>query len=96
MDIVKDESTQDVNITEETIKQEPAQYDPRKKYTWDKDAQFVLSGAEFGLILNTLRSIISTEEATKILMADKACQAIEQVMATSVAKGTIKEIPSQQ
>ncbi len=66
-------------------------YDPNKKYTWDVNTEFVLNGGQFGLILNTLRSVVSSDEAIKILMADKACKEIENIMAQNVATGNIKE-----
>lgn len=66
-------------------------YDPNKRYTWTPNDKFELSGAEFGLILNTLRAILNTEEAAKILLADQANQAIERVMAKAVEAGVVKE-----
>ncbi len=68
-------------------------YDPKKKYTWEVTDSFVLNGGEFGLILNTLRAIINTEEASKILMAHQASQILEKAMADGVESGVIKEAP---
>ena len=68
-----------------------AQYDPNKKYTWTPEDVFELSGRDFGLILNTLRAILNTEEAAKILLAQQANSVIEAAMAKAVEAGTVVE-----
>ena len=68
-------------------------YDPSKKYTWTPEDKFEMSGEEFGIILNTFRTILNTPEASKILMVYEANKAIENIMAKSVEKGFVKEIP---
>jgi len=68
-------------------------YDPNKKYTWTNDDQFVISGSEFGLILNTLRAILSTPEAAKILLANEANNVIEAKLAQAVENGVVVEAP---
>jgi hypothetical protein len=68
-------------------------YDPNKKYTWTNDDQFVISGSEFGLILNTLRAILSTPEAAKILLANEANNVIEAKLAQAVESGVVVEAP---
>jgi hypothetical protein len=87
MQIVKDE--------EQTSATEVPQYDPRKKYTWSPDTQFVLSGNEFGILLNSLRQIVSTREAQAILRAADAADVIENLMSQGVANGDILEHPEQ-
>lgn len=72
---------------------EPIKYDPSKKYTWTPNDQFVLTGEQFGLILNSLRGIISTPEAGKILLAAEANNSLEQVLAQAVEAGVVKEVP---
>ena len=69
-----------------------AQYDPNKKYSWTPEDKFELSGRDFGLILNTLRAILNTEEAAKILLAQQANAAIEGVMAKGVELDIVKEV----
>lgn len=69
-----------------------ATYDPSKRYTWTPEDKFELSGAEFGLILNTLRSILSTEEAGRILLANEANNVVESAMARGVEAGFVKEV----
>ncbi len=68
------------------------EFDPRKKYTWSSDTTFTLSGNQFGLILNTMRAVISTREAQTILMAAEASDILDGIMADSVAKGVVVEI----
>jgi hypothetical protein len=68
-----------------------AQYDPNKKYSWTPEDKFELSGRDFGLILNTLRAILNTEEAAKILLAQQANAAIEAVLAKGVEADFVKE-----
>jgi hypothetical protein len=67
-------------------------YDPNKKYKWTPTDEFVISGSDFGLILNTLRSILATQEAARILLANDAHSAIERILANNVANGTVKEV----
>lgn len=68
-----------------------AQYDPNKRYTWGPEDKFELNGREFGLILNTLRAVLNTEEAAKIILAQQANAAIEAVMAKGVEMDIVKE-----
>ena len=72
-----------------------ATYDPNKRYTWTPDDQFTISGAEFGLILNSLRATISTPEAARILLANEANQAIENALAKAVEADVVKEVVDQ-
>lgn len=69
-----------------------AQYDPNKRYTWGPEDKFELNGKEFGLILNSLRAILNTEEAAKIMLAQQANLAIESIMARGVEADVIKEV----
>lgn len=84
MEIVKDD--------ELTGAAEVPTFDPNKKYTWSADHDFVIKGGEFGLILNSLRTIIGTEEAARILLAQKASEAIEGVLARGVEEGAVTEL----
>jgi hypothetical protein len=85
MKVVKDEPTA----------QEVPTFDPNKKYTWAIDSQFTLSGNDFGILLNSLRAILSTEEAQRILLADKASQIMEATLAQAVESGAVVEVPEQ-
>jgi len=66
-------------------------YDPNKKYSWTPEDSFTLSGGEFGVILNTLRAILSTQEASKILLANQANTIVEATLAKAVEDGIDKE-----
>jgi len=56
------------------------------------DIKFEISGGDLGLILNTVRSILSTKEAQQILMADRANSVLENIIAEHVEKGLLQEI----
>lgn len=79
-------------INFEEVKQSP-KFDPNKKYTWNTDAKFVLSGGEFGMLLNTLRAIVNTKEAQTILLAKQAGDVLEDTLAAAVEAGMVVEIP---
>jgi hypothetical protein len=68
-----------------------AQYDPNKRYTWGPEDKFELSGQEFGLFLNTVRTFLASEEAGKYQLMMRANEVIENLMAQGVEKGTVKE-----
>ena len=74
---------------------EQLSYDPNKKYTWTPDDSFIVSGAEFGILLNSLRAILSTQDAQRILLADKANNIIENALARAVENGVVKEAPEE-
>jgi hypothetical protein len=83
-------------IKPKKINMEKISYDPNKKYTWTPDDQFVISGGEFGLILNTLRAVLNTPEAARILLANKANDVIEATLAKAVEAGIVIEAPEEQ
>lgn len=88
MEIVRD----DTNVANVEAK---ATYDPNKKYTWTNEDSFILSGAEFGLVLNTLRAVLGTPEAARILLANQANEVIEHTLAKAVENGVVIEAPEQ-
>ncbi len=69
-----------------------AQYDPNKKYSWNNDEEIVISGRDFGLYLNAFRAILSTEQASQVLLANEANKSIETTLAKYVEKDVIKEV----
>lgn len=69
-----------------------AKYDPSKKYTWTPEDKFTLSGAEFGLFLNTVRAYLSSEEASRFQLMIQANQVIEKIMIEGVEADIIKEV----
>lgn len=72
-----------------------ATYDPNKRYTWTPQDKFELSGAEFGMILNSLRATLGTEEAARILLASQANDVIERVLSRAVEADVVKEAPEE-
>ena len=68
-----------------------AQYDPAKRYTWTPEDKFEISGQDFGLILNTVRSYLSSEEAARFQLMVKTNEVIERLMIAGVEADIIKE-----
>ena len=66
-------------------------YDPSKRYTWTPDDSFILSGGEFGLVLNALRAVLNTQEAARILIANEANKIVESALQRAVENGVAKE-----
>lgn len=67
-------------------------YNPAKQYTWTPEDVFLITGDQFGMMLNAFRTILSSPEATQILMAQKANNAIEAIIAKGVQDGVVKEV----
>jgi len=67
-------------------------YDPTKMYTWTPEDKFEMTGEQFGIVLNAIRGILSTPEAARILLLDKANSAIEGMMANAVEQGIVTEV----
>ena len=72
-----------------------ANYDPNKRYTWGPEDKFEVSGQEFGLILNTVRTFLQSEEAGKYQLMMRANEIIEKIMAEGVEKDIVKEVPEE-
>ena len=68
-------------------------YDPSRKYSWTPQDEFVLSGEQFGTVLNAVRAIMGSPEALRIMAISKANDAIEAIMVNAVKEGTVLEIP---
>lgn len=66
-------------------------YDPNKKYRWEPESQFLLSGDEFGVILNSLRAILNTPEAQRILLVERASKLIDNSLARAIELGIVYE-----
>lgn len=71
-----------------------AKYDPNKQYKWEADTEFKMLGSEFGLVLNTFRTILNSPEAQRILALEKANGIIENTLARSVEEGIVNEVSS--
>jgi hypothetical protein len=72
-----------------------ADYNPNAKYTWTPEDTFTLSGQEFGLILNTVRAYLSSEEAARFQLMIQTNQVIEKIMREGVEADVIKEVEEQ-
>ena len=69
-----------------------AQYDPAKRYTWTPEDTFTLTGQQFGLILNTVRAYLSSEEAARFQLMMQTNEVIEKLMIAGVESDVIKEV----
>ena len=68
---------------------ETQKFDPTKKYTWTKDTQFVINGGEFGMLLNALRTVTSTQEAQALYLAKEAAFIMENALKQAVENGSV-------
>lgn len=89
-EILKSSSVKENDNQEKEVKKLP-KYDPGKKYRWEPGSKFNLSGEEFGVILNSLRTILTSPEAQRILLAERASQMVDNVLARAVASGVVQE-----
>ncbi len=69
-----------------------ADYNPNAKYTWTPEDTFTLTGSQFGLILNTVRAYLSSEEAARFQLMVQTNQVIEELMIKGVEADVIKEV----
>jgi len=67
-------------------------YDPAKRYTWTPEDTFTITGQQFGLILNTVRAYLSSEEAARFQLMMQANEVIEKLMIQGVEADIIKEV----
>lgn len=67
------------------------EYKPDKTYQWNPEETFSISGREFGLILNSIRAILNTEQAQQILLASRTNEILEKIMEENVRNGKITE-----
>lgn len=71
-------------------------YNPSERYVWKPDEKIELSGEEFAIMVNAMRSVLNLPEAPAILLAHQANQAMDNVMERYVAAGVIKPAQQQQ
>jgi hypothetical protein len=67
-------------------------YDTTKRYTWTPEDTFTLTGQDFGLILNTVRAYLSSEEAARFQLMLKTNEVVEKLMIAGVESDVIKEV----
>jgi hypothetical protein len=68
-----------------------ATYDPKLKYTWTPEDTFTMSGQDFGLILNTVRAYLSSEEAARFQLMIQANDVIEKLLKAGVEADVVVE-----
>lgn len=69
-----------------------AEYNPNSRYTWTPEDTFELSGKEFGLILNMVRSYLASEDAARFQLMNQTNEVIEKIMKAGVEADVIKEV----
>ena len=90
MQVVKDDVEKE-EIPKQEIKK-VAEYDPSKNYGWKPTDTFVLTGSDFGLVLNSLRALITAPLGYRTLsMAAEAAKAMEVSLKVAVELGIVKE-----
>lgn len=70
-------------------------YDPSERYVWKPDEKIELSGEEFAMMVNAVRSVLNLPEAQTIILAYQATQAADKIMERYVAAGVIKPMQQQ-
>ena len=66
-------------------------FDPNKAYKWGPTDEFKLTGSEFGLLLNSMRAVLGTEEAQRILLVNEGNKVVENILARAVEDGIAEE-----
>ena len=70
-------------------------YNPTDRYVWAPDEKIEITGEEFAVMLNAVRSVLNLPEAPAIILAHQANQAIDGVMGRYVSAGVIKPVKPQ-
>ena len=73
-----------------------AQYDANKKYSWTPEDKFTLNGQEFGLLLNTVRAYLASEEAARFQLMIKSNHVIEEILKRAVEEDVVLETPEEE
>jgi hypothetical protein len=76
-------------MEEQPSVQEVPTFDPSKEYKWTIDTEFTLTGSEFAMVMNAFRAVLATEEAQRIMTANKAAEAMEAVLGKAVEEGRV-------
>jgi len=66
-------------------------FDPTKSYKWQPTDVFEISGNDFALILNSIRAILATEEAQKIILVNEANKIVENILSKGFDAGFVQE-----
>lgn len=66
-------------------------FNPSKSYQWEPTDKFEISGMEFNILLQSLRAVLRTEDAMRILLIKEASDNLENVLKKAVNSGVVKE-----
>lgn len=69
----------------------PIKFDPNKSYRWNKDDQFILTGAEFDLIYKALQARAVNPEFQRFIVEFEALKLVESIFIKGVESGKIPE-----
>jgi hypothetical protein len=69
-----------------------AKYDPNKQYKWNEEDEFILTGNQFGLMLNQVRSFLAKPESQEVMIAMKVEKEMAALLAAGVESGVVIEI----
>lgn len=70
-----------------------AKYDPSKQYQWEEDDEFIMSGSQFGLILNAFRQYLAKSEAQETILISRAEAEMTNILKEGVECGMVVEMP---
>jgi hypothetical protein len=70
-----------------------AQYDPNKSYSWKPETKFQVTGKEFGLLLQVVKTELSSEAASKVMLYQRLNAALEAILAQAVESEQVYETP---
>jgi len=95
MELVKDEVLDKYKETGKiSSKAEPIKYDPSKKYKWEHNDTFVMSGTDFGAIMNGLATFLHIY-GPPVKLAEQAFEAAQNALKTAVEGGVAVEMPEE-
>jgi hypothetical protein len=95
MEITENKFKTNEEVHHSEVPEKALSYDPKKAYKWEPSDQITITGSEFGVLLNSIRAVLNTPEAQRILTIERANLAIESVIKRSVESGIVKEDPNQ-
>lgn len=67
-----------------------SKYDPTKRYFWEKSQIFQFTGEEYAVLLNSIRSMLSTPEAQRIIGLYKAHEILDNILKNAVENDLVK------
>lgn len=74
-----------------TRKAKASNFDPRKKYEWDINDEFSVTGSEINIWNRAINTIMATDEYQRFLVVQSAAIAMQGFLKEAVEEGLIKE-----